>query len=583
MLVILHLLTLLLLVGLGFYVFVADPRSRAHQTFAAFIAFLGIWTTKDLIFWDFFLFGDAVGIWAGASFVTALLMQYSLVVFAWVFPENRRTPRRKAAVLFAPGIVLIPAAIFGLLWDSSTLVDGTLSIRFTSLAYAYVVYVYFVFAYGAFVLFQKYRKNRGTQAGQQVGALIWGVLITGLLKTAVNIALPFFGYFELLPFSSILVLPGVLIFAYAILNFKLFSLGSALNQFRLFPVGYKIALSIASVAIASFLIFQIPIVWWSFHNGMDAEGWRRYIVFSIISALLPNLLLVLLILRTISRPLRRLTVAAVSVAKGAYGSEVDIRNTNDEIGLLATSFNEMSRKMAEDIDELKRLNEQLVRAEKLAAIGTLSAGVAHEVNNPLASISSIVQLMQGNDSNSPETSERLKLIAEQIERIKSVTGEMTNLARQRPSIRKGVDANVVIKRALRIAKFDSAFGAIDVREIMSFKPIMIFADEDQLHQVFLNLLLNARDAMPDGGTLTLFSGSDDGEALFEIRDSGVGISESQIPQVFDPFYTTKPAGKGTGLGLAICDSIVSAHGGSITILANDPKGTVVRIKLPLSQ
>ncbi len=583
MLVILHLLTLLLLVALGFYVFVADPRSRAHQTFAAFIAFLAVWTTKDLVFWNFFPFDRAVGIWASVSFVTALLMQFSLVVFAWVFPENRRTPRKKAAVLFSPGIVLVPAAFLGLLWSGSSFDDGNLRFDFTPIAYAFVVYVYFIFAYGAFVLFQKYTRHRGTQAGQQVGALICGLLITGVLKTLANIIFPFLGNFELLPYSSILVLPGVLIFAYAILNFKLFSLESALNQFRLFPIAYKVALSIATVAIVSFVLFQIPIVWWSFHNGMNAEGWRRYLVFSVISAVVPNLLLVLLILRTISRPLRRLAIAAVSVADGAYGTEVDMRKTNDEIGLLATSFNEMSRKMADDIAEMKRLNQQFVQTEKLAAIGTLSAGVVHEVNNPLASISSLVQLMQRNAANSEETSEQLKLIAEQIERIRRVTGEMTDLARQHPSIREKFDANAIIKRALKLARFDDSFSSIDVREIISLKPVILEADEDQLYQVFLNLLINAKDAMPNGGTITILTETIDTDAYIEIRDSGIGIPDSQITKVFDPFYTTKPAGMGTGLGLAVCDSIVTAHGGRISILENEPRGTIVRIILPLSQ
>src|SRR5690606_17644984 len=148
MLLLSHLFAVFLLVLLGFYIFVADPRRRAHQTFAAFIAFLAGWTVNDLIFWNFPEFRAHPGIWAAASFANALVMQWSLAVFAWVFPENARTPKRKAAVLFAPGIVLVPAAVFGLLWHDIGFRDGEFFIELTPLAYAFVAYVVFVFCFG---------------------------------------------------------------------------------------------------------------------------------------------------------------------------------------------------------------------------------------------------------------------------------------------------------------------------------------------------------------------------------------------------------------------------------------------------
>ena len=581
MLVLLHLFALFLLVGLGFYVFVADPRRRAHQTFAAFIAFLAIWTVKDLVFWNFYPRDSAAGWWASVSFITALLMQCAMVVFAWVFPENARTPRRRAAVLFAPGLVLVPATMLGVLWRKAGFENGEFVIDLTPLAYAYVAYVYFLFFYGAAVLFGKYREYKGTQDGQQVGAIIWGLAITGILKTIANIALPYFGNYNLLPYSAIFVLPGVLIYAYAILNFRLFSFSTALKQFRLFPITYKVALSIASVAVISFAVFQIPIAWWSFRSGMDYEAWRRYLVFSVISALVPNLLLLLLVLRTISRPLQRITLAAVEVAKGGYGTEVDLRKSNDEIGLLASSFNEMSRKMASDIDELQRLNEQLIRAEKLAAMGTLAAGVAHEVNNPLASISSLVQMMRSESGHSVETRERLNLISAQIDRIKQVTEDMTNFARTRPAARADVDINEVLRTALRLATFDKEFQDLKVETDLAAGLPTVLADEDQLQQVFLNLFLNARDAMTAGGTLVITTASQDRDSVrVEIADSGVGIDAAVAGQIFDPFYTTKPAGKGTGLGLAVCYGIVTAHGGRIEVAANSPAGTRFSVYLP---
>ena len=524
----------------------------------------------------------SAGWWASVSFIVALLMQCALVIFSWVFPENSRTPRKKAAILFAPSLVLIPAAVFGLLWRRVGFENGNFVIDLAPLAYAFVVYVYFLFGYGAVLLFNKYRKARGSQKGQQLGAILWGLAITGVLKTLANIVLPFFGIYEYLPYSTILVLPGVLIYAYAISNFKLFSLENALTQFRLFPVTYKIAISIASVAILSFILLQIPIVWWSFQNGMTFEAWRRYLIFSIVSALIPNLLLVLIVVRTFSRPLQRITVAAVRVIKGEYGTEADLRKSNDEIGLLADSFNEMSRKMADDIEQLQKLNEQLIRTEKLAAMGTLSAGVAHEVNNPLASISSLIQMMQSKKDIDDDTKEKLKLILTQIERITQVTRDMMDFARARPAAKSLVNINDLITKSLRLASFDKSFQRLNLINNFENNLPFVFADFDQLQQVFLNLLLNARDAMPEGGELKIRTKQTDGKVLIEIADSGTGIEEKNIKKIFDPFFTTKSTGKGTGLGLAVCYGIVTAHGGKIDVSANNGKGTLFLIYLPVS-
>lgn len=583
MLVLLHLFALFLLVLLGFYVFVANPRNRAHQTFAGFIAFLALWTVKDLIFWNFSEAAVFSDWWASASFIIALLMQCALVVFAWVFPDNSRTPKKRAAILFSPGLILIPAAAFGLLWHKVGFENGRFVIDLAPLAYAFVFYVYFVFGYGAFVLFSKYRRLRGTQKAQQIGAIIWALIITGILKTLANIAFPYLGIYNLLPYSSIFVLPGVLIYAYAITNFKLFSLENTLAQFRLFPITYKIALIIASVAILSFIIFQIPIVWWAFQDGMTFEAWRKYLVFSLISALVPNLLLVLLIVRTLSRPLQRITLAAVQVAEGEYGTEIDLRKSNDEIGLLAESFNEMSRKMASDIEQLQKLNEQLIRTEKLAAMGTLAAGVAHEVNNPLAAISSLIQIMQSKQDLDERTTENLKLISTQINRITQVTKDMMDFARVRPAAKSRVDINEILRTSLRLASFDKSFQKLKQQNNLAENLSKVFADGDQLQQVFLNLFLNARDAMPGGGELFIKTQQNNGEVRIEIADSGDGIDEKEIKKIFDPFFTTKTAGKGTGLGLAVCYGIITAHGGKIEAVENHLNGATFLISLPINE
>jgi signal transduction histidine kinase len=582
MLLALLLLSLFTLVLLGFYVFVAAPRSRGHQTFAAFIACLALWTVNDILMWGFGGGRTLAAWWAGTSFALSLVLQLAFVVFAWVFPENAEVPVRRAAVMFAPGLVLVPAALAGMMWSGIEFDGADFRIRLTPLAYAFGLYIYGLFAYGFALLYGKWRRYRGSLWGKQLGAILFALVITATLKTAANIVLPLLGVYTLLPVGSVFVLVGAVIYAYAITNFRLFSIQSALDQFRLFPIAYKVAFSIAAVAVLSFALFQVPIVWWSFADR-SAEAWKRYLVFSVITALVPNLLLVALVIRTISRPLRRLTEAAVDVAGGAYGTQVELKS-NDEVGLLAASFNEMSRKMAEDIERLRALNEHLVRAEKLAAAGALAAGVAHEVNNPLASISSLIQMLQSRPltpDREAETREMLRLISTQIERISQVLRDMLDFARQRPPARSPLDLARVVESSLRLAAFDKGFKRLKVTTDFDGRAPKVSADPDQLQQVFLNLLLNARDAMPDGGELRVSLSFDEGarEVSVEFADTGHGIPAEILPHVFDPFFTTKRAG--AGLGLAVCYGIVTAHGGALAVESGGGRpGAAVRVTLP---
>jgi len=584
MLLALLLLSLFTLVLLGFYVFVAAPGSRTHQTFAAFIACLALWTVNDIVMWGFGGGPELAGWWASTSFALGLLLQFSLVVFAWVFPENGPAPARRAAVLFAPGAVLVPAALAGMMWERIEFDGGAFRIELTPLAYAFGLYIYALFGYGSALLYRKYRRYREGLWGQQLGAILWALVITAVLKTAANIVLPLSGVYSLLPVGSVFVLVGVIIYAYAITSFKLFSLQSALDQFRLFPIAYKVALSIAVVAVLSFALFQIPIVWWSF-TAQTPDAWRRYLVFSVVTALVPNLVLVALVIRIISRPLRRLTEAAVDVAGGAYGTQVELRS-NDEVGLLAASFNEMSRKMAEDIERLRAMSERLLRSEKLAAAGTLAAGVAHEVNNPLASISSLIQILQTRPpgpADEAETRETLRLIQTQITRITQVLRDMMDFARQRPPARAPLDLARAVESSIRLAGFDKAFKRLGVETRFDPAAPLVSADADQLQQVFFNLLLNARDAMPGGGTLRVETSYDAaaGEVVVEFADTGQGIAPEHLAHVFDPFFTTKATG--AGLGLAVCYGIVTAHGGRIEVTPGESVGTVVRVSLPAAE
>ena len=196
--------------------------------------------------------------------------------------------------------------------------------------------------------------------------------------------------------------------------------------------------------------------------------------------------------------------------------------------------------------------------------------------------SSLVQMMRAEAGHSDETRERLNLISAQIDRINQVTKDMTNFARSRPAAKRDVDINAIVSTAIRLANFDKVFQSLNIERKLADDLPMVFADDDQLQQVFLNLLLNARDAMPDGGSLTIQSLLAGDHVTVEIADSGTGIDITEAKQIFDPFFTTKPAGKGTGLGLAVCYGIVTAHDGRIEVAQNEPKGTIFRVILPVS-
>jgi signal transduction histidine kinase len=190
--------------------------------------------------------------------------------------------------------------------------------------------------------------------------------------------------------------------------------------------------------------------------------------------------------------------------------------------------------------------------------------------------------MQARGDLTEDTREKLIIISAQIQRITQVTNDMTNFARARPVARSLVNVNRVVETSLRLASFDKSFQVLTIETRLTENIEQLVADADQLQQVVLNLLLNARDAMPDGGTLTIGTEQIDSEIAISIADSGGGIDDAAAQHIFDPFYTTKPAGKGTGLGLAVCYGIVTAHGGRIELAANEPSGTIFRVMLPIT-
>ena len=230
----------------------------------------------------------------------------------------------------------------------------------------------------------------------------------------------------------------------------------------------------------------------------------------------------------------------------------------------------------EDITERAELEEQLRISEKMASLGLLAAGVAHEVNTPLTGISSYTQmLLERADPADPRT-KLLEKIEKQTFRAARIVNGLLTLSR--PSAaeaaeRAPVDLNRVIGDVFSLLEHQFEKGSIKIRRELAHGPVLIEGYEFKLQQVFLNLLLNARDAMPSGGWLTIASRLDHGDAVVEVSDTGSGIPTEHIARIYDPFFTTKATGQGTGLGLSITYGIVREHGGTIHCDSAPGQGT----------
>ena len=262
---------------------------------------------------------------------------------------------------------------------------------------------------------------------------------------------------------------------------------------------------------------------------------------------------------------------------------------NKRTVVLRAEINE--RKVAEaalqaSIDEVKTMSQQLLQAEKLATMGELASSIAHELNNPLATVSLRVESLVAQTTGDDPRRRELEIIGQEVERMGNLVTNLLQFSRRSQQQISTVNVCDEIEKTLELIHYHLRKHNVAVAR--EFKPegSLIHADRQQLRQLFLNLFTNASDAMPEGGTLTIrvTNRPEEKEICIEIADTGVGIPPEILPKVLEAFYTTKPEGKGTGLGLAICRRIAQAHNGTLNITSEGDlgKGTRVCITLPFS-
>jgi len=300
-------------------------------------------------------------------------------------------------------------------------------------------------------------------------------------------------------------------------------------------------------------------------------------------AALACVILTLLVVRGLQSGVRKIEGGLKSLEENLT-SQIPIESDPDEIRRIAGAINRLGAALREKIEGEKLIEDRLRHAERLAALGRLIAGVAHEVRNPLATIRLRVQMCQ--DSRDPEVRKSCGIALEEIERLNGMVNRLLSFARPVHLQPELTNLSGLVQQ--RLGNFSERAEQSGIRFVTSFdrKPDLVPVDQSRMAQVFDNVIENAIEAMSGtGGTLRVnvtceaANPRDPREACVEFNDSGEGISPEIVGRVFDPFFTTKSSG--TGLGLSICHELVEAHGGQISVASSEGRGTTVRILLPM--
>lgn len=307
-----------------------------------------------------------------------------------------------------------------------------------------------------------------------------------------------------------------------------------------------------------------------------------------------SFLLAAVVARRVVGPIRELNRGVLAVAQGDLQTRIEVAS-KDEIGALARAFNQMAANLAENRSELtnknialgeanqelRQMQESLVRAERLAAIGQLAAGVSHEIDNPVGIILGLAELMLEDCSEDDPMRDDLLTIVEECKRCRRITGGLLGFARSSVGEFGEFDLSCLVHDILDSLRPQKLFKSLQI-SVEGESAVLVMGDADKIRQVLINLCINAAQAMGGEGRLCVRTAIEQGEVVIEVNDTGPGIPEELREKIFEPFFSTKGRGEGTGLGLSICRRLIEGHGGRLQLGRGEAGGASFQLILPLS-
>ncbi|HTS09816.1 MAG TPA: ATP-binding protein [Candidatus Eisenbacteria bacterium] len=338
----------------------------------------------------------------------------------------------------------------------------------------------------------------------------------------------------------------------------------------------KALLPIACVLLGGMLLFLLATLSWR-----DPERHLVLLVAGAGAVAICGALLVVLTY-TVQRPMVELQQKIAQLGRGDLSASVSFAHRNDEIGDLGRNFNQMVVQLRESREEIERLHRtQMSRAEHFATLGEMATGLAHEIRNPLAGIAGVIEIISRDLPSTSPAREVVKDVRQEIARINHIVTDLLQTARPHPPKVGKSDLNVTIEHAVMLARQQALARGVEIS--LQKEPSLpeVEHDSDQIHQVMLNLLLNALQAIDRKGKVEVKLSLKNAAAVVEVIDNGRGIPSENLPNIFRPFYTTK--GDGTGLGLSLARRIVEDHQGRIDVASTVGKGTTFAVVLPLKR
>ena len=284
----------------------------------------------------------------------------------------------------------------------------------------------------------------------------------------------------------------------------------------------------------------------------------------------------------IQRPLMELRQKIAQLRDGDLTVTASFADHNDEIGDLGRNFNEMVRQLRESREQLQQAHRtQMSRAEHLATLGELAAGLAHEIRNPLAGIAGVIEILGRDVPESSPSHDVWKEVQQEIRHIQRILTDLLDYARPRPPSFHPADLNATAETAVRLARQQVLSRPVTIELLLAPEAPLVEHDPAQIQQVLVNLLLNAIQAIEGAGRVEVRVEARDGASAVVVSDTGPGIAPEQIAHIFRPFFTTK--GKGTGLGLSLAQGIVEQHNGRIEVTSVRGQGTQFTVWLPVAK